>query len=233
MDLRAEQPLPNSRSIEPSGVIIFVDFDGTAAAEIASQKLLSRFADGNWLEIDEQLDRGEISFYECVKQQFGMIRGHSAELENFCKTELQLRSGFVEFVQYAESMGYEVHIVAETLDFMIRAILEREGLGHIDIICDLGIFENEHLVQIEFPNLRQDCQCGLGNCKGGHVRDHHESHGVRIFIGDGSNDLCGARHSDVIFARRRLAQLCDEQGLAYHRFEDFYDIKNKFTDLLL
>ena len=187
------QPLQNLSSTKPKRVIVFIDFDGTTAAEIASQLLLKRFADGPWLEIDEQLDRGEISFYECVHQQYHMLRGHRDELRGFAKENVQLRDGFVEFARRCEANNYQIRIVAEALDFLIEPVLEREGFGHLQLFCDLGVFEADRLVKIDFPHKHKDCTCGLGVCKGGHVKAHRDSYDLSIYIGDGSNDFCGAK----------------------------------------
>jgi 2-hydroxy-3-keto-5-methylthiopentenyl-1-phosphate phosphatase len=43
-------------------------------------------------------------------------------------------------------------------------------------------------------------------------------------VGDGISDRCAALASDRIFATRGLARYLDEQGVAYERFDDFFDV---------
>ena len=186
--------------------------------------MLDRFAKGPWLEVDEQLDRGEISFYECVNQQYHMLEGSRDELRAFSKEHIELREGFVEFAKHCDGNGYQIHIVAEALDFMIHAVLEREGLSHIPLYCDVGVFENDQLIKIDFPERRPECKCALGVCKGGHVKSHRDEYDLSIYIGDGSNDFCGAKNSDLVFARRRLAELCSRDGIEFTPFEDFHQV---------
>ena len=45
-----------------------------------------------------------------------------------------------------------------------------------------------------------------------------------VYVGDGISDHCAALASDRIFAMRGLARYLDEQGVAYERFDDFFDI---------
>lgn len=216
----------------PRCVVVFVDFDGTAAEEIASNRLLERFAEGDWRELDRQFDAGKISFKECVLGQFSMLTGRDREeMIEFCQRALRLRPGFKEFVQYCRTRDYQIHILSEALDFMIQAILEREGLSDLPVYCDRAVFNDDRLVKIELPHSREDCRCKVGNCKGAHVDALQDRFDFMIYIGDGSNDLCPARKAGLIFARRRLAECCKAQGIEYHPFEDFYEVSRALRAL--
>jgi 2,3-diketo-5-methylthio-1-phosphopentane phosphatase len=214
--------------IHANRVIFFVDFDGTAAQEIASNRLLDRFAQGDWREFDRQFDAGLITFRECVVRQFPMLVGSREEMSDFCRRELALRPGFKEFVQYCRAQQYEILIVSEALDFMIQAILEREGLNDLPVYCDQAIFHSRRLT-VELPHFRKDCHCQVGNCKRAHVLAQRDRFDLAIYIGDGSNDLCPAKEVDLVFARRRLAELCTTQRISYLPFEDFYDVTRALT----
>jgi 2-hydroxy-3-keto-5-methylthiopentenyl-1-phosphate phosphatase len=211
-------------SSQPRRVIVFVDFDGTAAEEIASNRLLERFAEGDWQQFDRQFDAGKISFRDCVVKQFSLLAGTRTQMIEFARSELRLRAGFKEFVEYCRSRHHEIHILSEALDFMIHAILEREGLDDLPVYCDRAIFNDDQLVRIELPHFREDCACRVGNCKGAHVEALRDRFDFMIYIGDGSNDLCPARRTDLIFGRRRLEEICKAQGIEYHPFEDFYEV---------
>ncbi|OGF54098.1 MAG: hypothetical protein A2Z21_08380 [Candidatus Fraserbacteria bacterium RBG_16_55_9] len=178
---------------QPQHLVIFVDFDGTAAEEIASNRLLERFAEGDWREWDQQFDEGKISFKDCVLEQFSMLAGTREEMSEFSRRELRLRAGFHEFVQYCRARDYEIHILSEALDFMIHAILEREGLGNLPVYCDRAVFNSNRLVRVELPHFCEDCHCKAGNCKGGHVEKLRDRYDFIVYIGDGSNDLCPAK----------------------------------------
>lgn len=220
------------RSINPQRAIIFVDFDGTVAQEIASNRLLERFAQGDWRALDRQLDARQISFKDCVLQQFSMLTGTREEMVEFSRHELQLRSGFKEFVEYCRDGGHEVVIVSEALDFMIAAVLEREGLDDLPIYCDRAIFHSRRLT-VELPHFREDCPCRVGNCKRAHLRALRDGFDIVVYIGDGSNDLCPAHEADLVFARRRLAEHCIAQKIEYFPFEDFYDVSRVLAGLSL
>lgn len=207
-------------------MILFVDFDGTAAEQIASNRLLDRFVEDDWQTLDEQLMNGEISFYDCVRTQFNMLAGQSrSDMIAFARQTIDLRPGFADFVAFCEREGHEIHIVSEALDFLIQAVLDRDGLGHLPVYGDRGVFDAQgRFLRIEFPYRQPDCDCQLGNCKDGHVRAHRDGHERAVFIGDGSNDFRAAQEADWVFARRKLAELCEAAGLGYHPFDTFHDV---------
>ena len=45
-----------------------------------------------------------------------------------------------------------------------------------------------------------------------------------VYVGDGYSDRCAAQAANRIFARDGLAAYLDEQGVAYERYDDFFDI---------
>lgn len=211
--------------MEHDRMIFFVDFDGTAAEQIASNRLLDAFVEDDWQTLDKKLMNGEISFYDCVRAQFNMLAGHSRrDMIAFARETIDLRQGFADFVRLCEREGHTIHIVSEALDFLIQAVLERDGLGHLSVYGDRGVFEGDRFLRIEFPYRQPDCICELGNCKDGHVRTHGFGYAETVFIGDGKNDYLAAREADRVFARRKLAELCDADGLPYDPFDTFHDV---------
>jgi 2,3-diketo-5-methylthio-1-phosphopentane phosphatase len=207
--------------------IVFVDFDGTAAAEIASNRLLDRFAVADWRELDRRFDQGVITFRERVVKGFSLLSGSRADFEGFSRS-LELRPGFGEFVRFCRERGWDLVIVSEALDVMVEAMLERAGLLDLEVYCNRALFhEDGRFCGIELPHVREDCVCEVGLCKRAVLRRRAQGDKFIVYIGDGSNDLCPAREADLVFARRRLAEGCEREGIPFVPFEDFYEIREK------
>ena len=75
---------------------------------------------------------------------------------------------------------------------------------------------------VSFDPRLGDCPtCGPRACKGGVLRRLRRPGDTVAVFGDGISDLCLAREADVVFARGRLAELCEREGIAYHRLSDY------------
>lgn len=204
--------------------IVFVDFDGTVAAEIASNRLLDRFAVADWRALARRFDSGELSFRERVVKGFSLLSGSRKVMSAFSRG-LHLRAGFSEFVRFCRGRGYPIIVVSEALDVMIHAMLDEDGFN-LPVYCNRALFHTDGRYSgIELPYVRSDCPCEVGICKRAIVLEHAKPFERVVYIGDGSNDLCPAREAQVIFARRRLAEHCRSQDIEYIPFEDFFDVQ--------
>lgn len=58
----------------------------------------------------------------------------------------------------------------------------------------------------------------------------HPDKPFQVVIGDGVTDLKAARLADAVFARSRLADACEREGIAMTRFEDFSGIAGQIAE---
>jgi 2-hydroxy-3-keto-5-methylthiopentenyl-1-phosphate phosphatase len=63
------------------------------------------------------------------------------------------------------------------------------------------------------------------NCKRNHILNSSGEEDITVYIGDGWSDTCAAEHCDIIFAKRSLLKYCEENGLPYHPFKTFSDVR--------
>lgn len=129
--------------------ILLSDFDGTVIDIDTGAYVLSEFAHGDWQRLEDQLRRGEMSFEECLKQQFGMINSPKDEILKKVETAVAIRPYFADVVNYCKKNGIELKLVSGGLDFCIRHILERNRL-QVDLICPKTTFAHDG-IKLEFP----------------------------------------------------------------------------------
>ena len=60
---------------------VLVDFDGTIAPDDPTDRLLERFADPAWLEVEAAWQRGEVSSRECLSRQVALLRATPEALD--------------------------------------------------------------------------------------------------------------------------------------------------------
>ncbi|WP_130470339.1 MtnX-like HAD-IB family phosphatase [Candidatus Magnetaquicoccus inordinatus] len=205
----------------PSVTCLFLcDFDGTIMPEDVSDALLSRFALPEWQEIETAWRAGTLSARDCMQQQVALLRVALCELDQFVDQRL-IDPGFAPFVQQVTARGWQIRIVSDGLDYAIKRVLQRHGLA------DLPVFANHLQVladgsyQLHFPNADPHCRSGSGTCKCAVAAREGGAAQVSILIGDGSSDFCLAHQVQQVWAKDRLLNYCQKQGLPHWPMPDF------------
>ena len=67
----------------------------------------------------------------------------------------------------------------------------------------------------------------MGNCKCAHRRTHPNA--LDILIGDGRSDFCLAEQVHLVLAKGKLADHCQQNGLAHVQIQDFADATEAFN----
>ncbi len=122
--------------------------------------------------------------------------------------------------------------MSEGLDFYIHYILDRHNLGHLQLLCNRGYLENNH-IRIEFPYKNRSCR-RCGNCKGERIAEYRAKQGAgwpTVFVGDGYSDACAAREADVLFAKNDLEEYCQREKIRYNVYTGFSEIAARMIEL--
>jgi len=210
-------------------MIIFSDFDGTAAVNDVGDLLFRTFGDADsCLATVQAWIQGEISSRECLEREAAAARATRAQLEAFCDTQ-SLSPGFVEFTQWCRQRDLPLIVLSDGLDFYIRRIFARYGV-------ELPVYSNRlelvppDRLSISFPYLEHTCgRCA--NCKGHHLRSLPRNGEMTVYIGDGYSDRCGAVAADVVIAKHDLAEWCKANQVEYHSFDDFHQVSEIVKDV--
>lgn len=204
-----------------------VDFDGTISSNDITSLLAKRFAGPAAAQIYSRYRQGEIGMRGWLKE----IAGHfPADLEKLLSAACEAAAftpGFAQFAGFARAAGRPLYIASDGFGFYIKPILKRHGyLEYITAIYsnNLRLGDNGR-VTIEIPYANHRCSV-CGNCKAAHVCSLKEEGYRVVYIGNGLNDRFGAAHADLVFARAGdpLADFFAAQQMAFHRFNDFYEI---------
>lgn len=204
---------------------VFCDFDGTITTRDTVDVLLTELADPQWEVIEEEWVQGKIGSRECMSQQIPLIRGGWNRVREILDT-LEITEGFSAFVEWCRARAIPVAVVSDGLDRVIQYILEKN-----EIVVD-KIFSN-HLVESETgefslhfspaPRL-SGCQSGVCKCKVVGPAGAYQT--IRTVIGDGRSDFCWSKEADLLFAKGKLINFCDEQGLGHNPFNSFFEVTN-------
>ena len=202
---------------------LLVDFDGTACLQDVSELLLDAFGQAEWKRFDEAVDRGEMGLREAAGHQAAMLRGERQEMLAFAQERAELAPSFAPFVAWAERRDLPLVLASDGFAFYIGPILERAGLGHLEVVTNELVLEGG-TPSLRHPNGHPEC-VGCGTCKMLAARRLRERHGPVAFVGEGQSDRYGALYSDVVFAKDALVEICELDGVRYLPWETFDDVR--------
>jgi len=206
----------------------FCDFDGTVTKEDVIDRVLEKFADPPWLEIEQSWVNGEIGSRDCLAMQTKLIRANVRDLFDFLES-IHVDETFVDFARYCRDRGFEIVILSDGIDVFIKSILERYGVHGIRIYSNsLGATDGRY--EMHFPHFRKDCLSKSGICKCKIMEELSSPRSINILVGDGRSDFCIARKADLTFAKSELLDFCRAEKIPHMDHREFADITRWLGD---
>ena len=210
---------------------ILCDFDGTVTRGDVTDALIASFGDADCETLEEAWKRGDIGSRVCMSGQVSRLAMNQRQLDQALDT-IQIDPGFPTFVKTAQALGIEVLIVSDGLDYAIRRILSRHGLNNLPVFANVLEALGTRRWGLAFPFAQDDCVAASGHCKCGRAAIVREQGQKVLVIGDGTSDFCVAAQADLVWAKDRLIQHCERQGLPFQPFSSFTEARAWLPDLL-
>jgi 2-hydroxy-3-keto-5-methylthiopentenyl-1-phosphate phosphatase len=208
---------------------LLVDFDGTACLQDVSELLLDAFGEPGWERFDDAVDTGKMGLREAGEQQAAMLKGSREEMLAFALERAELAPTFGPFVGWAQERDLPLVLASDGFAFYIRPILDRAGLGHLEVVTNELVSDDDE-ASLRHPNGHPECH-GCGTCKMLAAQRLRERHGPVAFVGEGQSDRYGALYSDVVFAKDALVEICEHDGVPYRRWETFDDVRETLEEV--
>jgi 2-hydroxy-3-keto-5-methylthiopentenyl-1-phosphate phosphatase len=208
---------------------IFCDFDGTVCAGDVRTILSRTFGGAAAREAVDLWFRGELSGVECITRECAAAGEPDTERFNRIIDEQRLDPSFPDFVDYCRKHSIEIEILSDGYDYYIQRILNNHSITGIAWYANSLEIDNGKLLP-GFPYFNPHC-LRAANCKGTHVLNNAGDDQLRIMVGDGYSDRCGADYADIVFAKRHLVRYCREANISYYEFSDFNDIRSRLEEL--
>ncbi len=219
----------------PTPWIILCDFDGTISTEDTTDVLLESFGMDGWRELEQDWLDGLIGSRECMGSQIGMLNVNSETLYSRLAT-MTIDPDFKAFNDAAAAQQVPLQIISDGLDSAIQFILSRYELAHLPIYANKLIEQENNRWSLEFPYAEADCLKASGNCKcarAASVKITPQLTSQRIlYIGDGSSDFCVSNRVDVVLAKDKLIDYCQDRGITHHAIRNFKDALALLPEIL-
>ncbi|MFS8137205.1 MAG: MtnX-like HAD-IB family phosphatase [Thermomonas sp.] len=209
---------------------ILCDFDGTVTLEDVTDTLLDRLGRPGWEDLEAQWRSGVIGSRECMAGQVALLGGDASNLDAVIDS-IDIDPGFPTFVKAARAAGVQVVILSDGLDYAIERILAAHGIEPpLQIIANHLLRTQTEEWQLEFPHARADCRSG--NCKCAFARAQQALARSTLLIGDGQSDVCVSGRVDFVFAKDRLLEHCNNNGIAHRPITGFTEALALLPSLL-
>ncbi|MBM2827360.1 MAG: 2-hydroxy-3-keto-5-methylthiopentenyl-1-phosphate phosphatase [Dehalococcoidia bacterium] len=202
---------------------IVCDFDGTITMDDMAVAMLTAFAIGDWERWDDEFAAGRITIEECLVKEFAHVAASRRELTEYAVAHARIRPGFPEFLDFCASSNIALTVASAGLEFYIKAILGKAGVKAPELVCGKARFSSGGL-RVSFAHLKNKNSEGYLDLKEQVVERLHQEGLEVAYIGDGRPDFPAAQRADLVFARGRLAELCDRADIKYWPFVDFHDV---------
>jgi len=219
---------PGSFEYTAAAMLIACDFDGTITSHDCLHLIVQRYAPDAWNAIEQRLRSGEIGLVAAIQEEFRHVRVEEEEVVAFVMANAGVRPGFSEFVAWVESEGHRLMVVSSGFRVLIDPVLRAAGLSRLEVHAGDAFFSLEG-TRVVYPATLRDCAAACGTCKSDVISAATREPDYRpplVHIGDGLSDLCAAREADIVFARANLAVLLTREGLRFHPFESFLEVRD-------
>jgi HAD superfamily phosphoserine phosphatase-like hydrolase len=225
---------PPTAPTDLSRLLVALDYDGTVTDREYNVLAFQKLTGDAWRVFDDAAWRGEISHAECLDGEVGLVSASKQELIAATANDARPAPGFAQFLEALVAGGARVAVVSAGFREAIEQLWRREKLPSVEIFAS-EIVPRDGVAgppwKVVFDQRLGDCPtCGPRACKTGVLRRLRKPGDTVAAFGDGLSDLCLAREADIVFARGMLAELCEREGIAYHRLSDYRRALAELTD---
>ena len=205
--------------------IIVCDFDGTITKVDSINDFLERFADKEWLKVEDEWVAGRVGTSDAMRLQFGMIKSMTQEkFDNFFES-VEIDPSFKVFYERAKAKGIKVVIVSDGFEYFVKRVLNKYGIDDIEVYSNSFEFKNGEFL-MDFPNKVDGCARNAGTCKCKFVEKFKQLYDFVFYVGDGASDFCVADKVDFLFAKKRLSEYCKKNNISFTEYIDFNEVMN-------
>lgn len=211
--------------------VLFLDFDGTVSTRDAIDLMLERFADPEWMAVEERWKNGSIGSRECLSEQVALISASSDEIDGLLD-EIRLENGFCELLKIASRHNIRTQIISDGFDYCIERILSRIKAHQRPSFFSSHLEFQDGKWQTDFPHFSDLCEHGCATCKPLLMKNLNPEGLVTIFVGDGLSDRYAAKAADLVFAKNGLAKYCSAEQIDFLPYGDLYDVTRTLSELM-
>lgn len=193
---------------------VFCDFDGTITNRDSIVFLTEKHGAGGSFrrEVLARIKSGEITVFEAIRLEMETVRLTWEQAVESLEAEIHIDPTFGNFVDWCKERNIPLSIVSSGM----RPIVEF-FVGHF------GVPIHAHPVEMDPGGWRY--QRDENEDKVRIIRESQAQ--TKVYVGDGTSDVCAIPYVHILFAKSYLASYCKENRISFDSFNDFGDVVGK------
>lgn len=205
------------------GKAVFFDFDGTITVRDHFVETIRRFAPEVTAQVMPEFIAGRETLRNGLKRILAAIPSRHLPEMIAAATTFEHRAGLRELLDYLDSVGAASLVVSSGLEAMVRASLGPLADRFVEIHAAVLEPDATHLIASSPFESEQELIAKAEVLKAFGAEQN-------AMIGDSITDRHIAKLADHVFARDKLIEYCNRDGICFHPFEDFFDVKAKLAE---
>jgi 2-hydroxy-3-keto-5-methylthiopentenyl-1-phosphate phosphatase len=221
--------MANLKPNKLSDCLVFFDFDNTITPFDTLDDIIQRFAiNEDWKALEEDWLAKRIGSRECLKGQLDMVR---ITKRKFCLylNSIRISPYFLKTLEFLKKKKTKVTILSDNFEFIIKYILNNNGIREVGVKANRIKFKGERLVTL-FPYMNRECGY-CGHCKTKNLPKIGLKSKLIVYIGDGASDFCPAKKSGLVLAKGSLLRHFRAEGLPCVPFKDLRGVYKYFKEI--
>jgi 2,3-diketo-5-methylthio-1-phosphopentane phosphatase len=214
-------------------ISLISDFDGTISKKDFFYMVIDSLLKENLNALAPWKDylAGKITHIDALSGIFSQIHLSQRDLDKFIAT-IDIDNWFYDVAQFCKDKKIPFYICSAGTNYYIKKriydILEKYDIVLISNDATYSQQEGMKLIAPKKDTPYYDFNTGIS--KQAIVKQLKEDGYFTIYAGDGIPDLKSAKCADVVFAKDKLLELCEEENIKTEKFDNFSNILNYIKD---
>lgn len=218
-------PTANPHIPAPHAAQVWLDFDGTVTTTDLLDELINRFSrNDSWKAIEAQWAAGAIGSRECLGAEFALLDLSHEQLDAE-QRRVRLDPGAADLLSFLRGAAVPVTILSDGVDTFIQSIFRHHQLTPPAVRAN-RVEHHGRSLTLHYPHANPACDTNSAHCKCSSAIALSTPGRKSIYIGDGRSDLCAARKSDLVFAKRALADALTREARPFIPFTTLADVRD-------
>lgn len=217
--------LDKNNQFNPKKCIVFFDFDNTiATCDVFDNMLLLFSRDDRWVELEKRWKSGRIGSKTCMEGQLRGMDLSKKSLDAYLP-KIKLDPYFKTLYKFLQSKKVRTVVLSDNFDYILNQILKINKVKKLKVLANKLSFSRDKVVT-DYPFKNKDCQI-CAHCKTKNLLVASPKGATIIYVGDGTSDICPAKHAQLVFAKDNLLRYFKDNKMEHVVFHNLKEVFNQ------